>query len=752
MVTSYLPIIQDLSKSNFIDNVVSLQGGAIYSSVTKYCTFNAKSVAKADQVYFANNYANLIEQSIYIENTVKCSQSREDFRSKFQFVPPVETQVLFPLYTVDISFEPDVRREMLGEKFNLKHTKMLDIFGHVSFGTGVLRFQSTSPSNSTVAYNMRGPSTISLDDYTGNLEFFVVGPEITQDISAVIDLYFRRKDSYGVGKAEINFHLVKCQLGYEYSHKKTMCVCEAQSPNDFLICDRHGQTLCVKRHYWYSIDFKTTYPCPAQNCWFMYGHCPKTSRLCSNSTEYCSIREENDICWEGKSGFLCSECATNHSFTFAAFKCSSSTTCNPWNTLLLLLALLVYWIVFIVVLLIGLSVNLSVGSGFMFGIVYFFSVATIYTGSSELYSDMWVRILLYIDMAITLCDPELLGYVTNTCFAKSWENLLPHELFRIATPFFLVSAIFFITLFSRYCRMPKRISLAENSPIHAICLLILLSYTSISCTSLKLLIPMKVNDSLRVQVAPTVVYFGNEHIPYAVVGICAELFFCLPICFLFLFAPLISRHVNLVRLRLKPIVDEFQACYKPEYRWFAGFYFLTRQIVYLVHMTCSIPFPQSNYVLTTINVFVLMTHMTVQPYSKKWLNILDTILLTDIIILSLSSPVKMEIVKDVNQFFQYILIPYTLIFFPTIYLFVALGLIFFKKLCNIFYRYKCCIKQPEGRLRMLLRSILIITKDQLNSTSTNLQDPLSGASFREPLLEETENEKPKLNNGVYGSS
>ena len=249
------------------------------------------------------------------------------------------------------------------------------------------------------------------------------------NISAVIDLYFRREDSYGVGKAEINFHLVKCQLGYEYSHKKTMCVCEFKSPNDFFKCDCHRQTLRVKRHYWYSIEYKTSYPCPALKCWFIYGRCPKTSRLYSNSIEYCSIREEHDICWEGKSGFLCSECATNHSFTFAAFKYSSSTTCNPWNTLLLLLALLIYWIVIIVVLLFGLSLNLGVESGFMFGIVYFFSVVTIYTGSSELYSNMWVRILLYIDMAITLCDPELLGYVTNTCSAKSWENPLPHELF-----------------------------------------------------------------------------------------------------------------------------------------------------------------------------------------------------------------------------------------------------------------------------------------------------------------------------------
>ena len=49
---------------------------------------------------------------------------------------------------------------MLGEKFNLKPTMMLDNIRHVSVGTGYLRFQS----NRTVAYNMRGPSTISLDN------------------------------------------------------------------------------------------------------------------------------------------------------------------------------------------------------------------------------------------------------------------------------------------------------------------------------------------------------------------------------------------------------------------------------------------------------------------------------------------------------------------------------------------------------------------------------------------------------------
>ena len=66
---------------------------------------------------------------MYIESTRQCNQSSEDFFSKFQFVPLVETQILFPLYNINISL--DVRRVMLGEKFNLKPTMILDFRAQV---------------------------------------------------------------------------------------------------------------------------------------------------------------------------------------------------------------------------------------------------------------------------------------------------------------------------------------------------------------------------------------------------------------------------------------------------------------------------------------------------------------------------------------------------------------------------------------------------------------------------------------------
>ena len=166
-----------------------------------------------------------------------------------------------------------------------------------------------------------------------------------------------------------------------------------------------------------------------------------------------------------------------YSFTFSAFQCVSNDTCKPENTAFLLLVLFAYWIVFILVLFVILSLKLSIGSGFMYGIVYFFSIASLYVRSSELYNEWpWLQFLMYINVAITQFDPGFLGYVNwNVCFDKSWDSHLHHELFRLATPLFVVMSVILLVLVARYCRIPRYLSLAENTPIHASCLLILIS-------------------------------------------------------------------------------------------------------------------------------------------------------------------------------------------------------------------------------------------------------------------------------------
>ena len=94
--------------------------------------------------------------------------------------------------------------------------------------------------------------------------------------------------------------------------------------------------------------------------------------------------------------------------------------------------------------------------------------------------------------------------------------------------------------------------------------------------------PVVIRGSAKVLVVPDTSYFDpKNHLPFALVALFIECFITLPTSFLLILAPCLSRKLNFVKLRLKPIVDEFQACYRPDCRWFAGFYFLARELMFL---------------------------------------------------------------------------------------------------------------------------------------------------------------------------
>ena len=736
----------------FIRNTAWILGGAIFSRGTgSRCSLEIGG--ESAHVFFQNNFANWINQSVVIKNEEACRSTKQILTDEFKYIPSVSTQILFSSDDAEITLEavPQVKelKVMLGEKFYLRPTNIsLKSVGYLRLWTEDGRYSSNTL--------LRGPSTIGYDDHWNNMDFFIQGPEVHEKVKFYIRFFYEENTAYHVGNTTFSLTVVPCKIGYQYNTEQKECVCASQSSN--MKCSNDGRSLCVKRHYWYSSNFNKAFPCPIQNCWYVYDRCPRKAENCYNSTDYCSIQKSDDVCWNGRSGLLCSQCMESHSFTFSAFMCVDSSTCTRGNTALLMLALIVYWMLIIVAMLAVLSLELSIGSGFMYGIVYFFSVSIIYTKSSVLFNDLWLRIILYVDMAITWLDPELIGYAAKLCFAKSWDNPLPHQLFRYATPVFVISTIIAIVLVSRYCNLPRRISFAENSPIHAICMLILLSYTSVACTNFKLLIPLQLNGTLRVQSAPNISYFSKEHVPYAFIAICAEIFLSLPICFLLLFANRISKHVNLVKLRLKPIIDEFQACYRPECCWFAGFYFLARQVIFFVS-EISFGTPQSNIILTTANVLIVIIHTSFQPYKNKLLNILDTILLMDIVFLSMLSTDTVVDGHKVNQFLQNKAIPIILILVPTILLYGILLYILYKKMRTMFERRLGRFFNIRKIPNSVNSSRTSLVMNENNSDTGNsrqlmrVEDPYySDAVLREPLLEDLDINDTKQRRKSYGTN
>ena len=726
---------------SFINNSASALGGAIYSEASQLCPFEVGEMTNNSSVFFESNAASLSNQSIYLETIGKCDvkDGTLSFLEKFVFADSSET-IILPLEDASIAIESLYRKITLGEKFFLRPSALTNALGQTASGIGFIAFSLKKN------YQLIGPGKIHLDlNFTNKIEYFIRGPEVLTDTELSISVSYEKWTleeirSYSWKTVKINFIVEPCRQGQVFDEEDLLCNC---LEGDNLGCSQSGQNLCVKRHHWYDFDSEQAFPCPSLNCIYSTQSCPNKTEECSLKN-YCMIENSDDVCQEGRSGFLCSKCKENYYFTFAAVHCVPK--CSKLYTLWLVLALLGYWVILLLSIVLVLSLKLSVGSGFMYGLVYFFSVATIFTSSSELYNENWLQILMHINTAATLLDPKVLGYIPR-CFAESWTSPLPHEVFRLATPLFMVLAVAVIIIVARYRKIPRLLSLPDNSPVRAICILIFLSYSSISYISLKLLIPLVVSSNdTRVQVAPNVTYYDiNEHLPYFMVAVCAELFFCLPICFLFLFAPLISRRVNLVRLRLKPIVDEFQACYKPEYRYFAGFYFLNRQLVYLACMTYTGTFPQNNSILATLNILVLITHGIIQPYSKKWLNMWDTVLLTDIVILSMSSPVKMSASETIDrQLYEYI-IPYTLVIVPTLYLMVII-------LVTLAMKPKlgksCCLNIKNFVFRRFGRN----NGYQLASSPTSTVFDLSpNNEYREPLLEYEDSKIFDESSKRYGS-
>ena len=170
----------------------------------------------------------------------------------------------------------------------------------------------------------------------------------------------------------------------------------------------------------------------------------------------------------------------------------------------------------------------------------------------------------------------------------------------------------------------------QTSPLRALCILMLLSFWSLSDISLNILTPVVIqykaglsaSTGLFVSIQPDIEYFSLPHIPVAIPALLVMILVIAPLVFILLASPFLSKVANLSRI--KPFLDEFQSCYDEKFRWYSAVYF----IVWIALIICLVY--SDVFAYQTILVLLLLTHIVIQPYSSMTLNIIDALLLTDI--------------------------------------------------------------------------------------------------------------------------
>ena len=622
---SFIKLEKDVTL-NFTNNFALQYGGAIYAELPT-STCRSIDINKRAAVTFRNNSAGISGNSTYFYIPKVCSDVTDMFRvlhnlhcegddsnngSEFsckEHMSSTPTNLSLNNF-VDTSV-------MLGEEINIP-LKLTDFFGHVAEPTvfsvncidcdnnpdGAFELQGSSSqftviSNSLQSVSVVGTSPVSTSNITIRLSTFNVG-----DLQPI----------------ELNFtlQLSACHTGFVYNRTAKKCMCFTKYNIIHCTTTKHGE---IMRGYWFGFINNNSTP-TLSNCPFNYCQFKK----CNGSNERCQLEYSlSHQCHHYRDGIACGECATHYSLPYDATECVPSTECKPIYTVLVIILTVIYWLVIVGATFVLMSLNFKVS--YLFSLIYFYSIVDLLLVHNLYISDAVFQVVTLLSSFAKL-SPQFLGKLCLVEGLSGIDQQFIHYIHPIAVLFLLL----LITVVARYSLRVS--SLISSSVIRVICVLLLLSYTSIASTSLQLLRDLEFTDvdDVYTYSSPAVKYFHGRHALYASIAVVLEIVVGFGMPMILILDPFLSHKINLSRIR--PILDPFQGGYKDDYRFCAGFYLVCRQIIFLiVQFTTVSNHDKMNFVLLVICAAIAMLHAWVQPYVKDKLNSLDEVVLISAVVI-----------------------------------------------------------------------------------------------------------------------
>ena len=376
------------------------------------------------------------------------------------------------------------------------------------------------------------------------------------------------------------------------------------------------------------------------------------------------------------SGLACGECnySAGYAIKYDTTKCVPVGECLTTSVTSSLLTLfgvsLFYWIVVISFIFVLLHFRFDITAGYAYGLLFYYSVLEQIVNDVINYLDNNLESSEGYDIYDNYDNYEFEDYLDENDFMRfkilpilsSIGNLKPpftefmrlclgdaemidHLMLQYIHPLIVSFLVFIIFILARnFVLVAGTIGRYVNT--RSICILLLLSYSSITYTSMQLLKPLPVfkqDEShysfMQVYWSPTMKYFQGRHILYAIIAISCELIIGFGVPLVLIFHRYLIRYCNLNFTSIIPVMDQLKGCYKEEYRWFVAYYLICRQVLYGANNLTdyflgfqnnydiiATPFPKFTIMLI-VCILIMTVHVYFQPYKDKGLNILDSFIL-----------------------------------------------------------------------------------------------------------------------------
>ena len=605
--------------SMFINNSAVIAGNSLYFNIRHLCLVNT-NISKSDSILYVPcqfNYSQPVNGKMM--TYIPCDLNYTLFNGTGAPIvtSPHELRLYFPYnegYNISSPSKHNtyfVRHNILGQ---VRFTgAVFDYFGKLANPTqfSVQLQYSEHPAYSLISTDHDHVLTVSIDNTTDLIVSFKGKRIDTAYINLTLIL---TSLSYSLNKiinSTLVVELIPCveHPGYTYSEDSQTCVCYHANVK----CSNDGNE--IKRGYWFGrvTGTTTTSLCPNHYCKFKYHK--------QTSEGYFELPNTiNSQCNHHRVGRACGECISGYTLSYDSTDCISIDQCGPGWTVLVIVLTCLYWVVIVVGVFGLMYFKFQISLGYLYGIIYYYSMVGIMLGNNPYILDDAFQFISILSSFAQL-TPQFLG---KLCFVKGLSGI--DQLFIHYSHAIAVSLLLLLIVVAARCsaRMAFYVS---RCIIRVICLLILLSYTSIAFTSLQLLRPLEFTDVKEwyTYSSPSIQYFHGRHAVYGAVAIVCELVVGIGLPLLLLLEPVLSRKINFIRI--KPLLDQFQGCYKDKYRWFAAYYLICRQVIFLIVYNFNSNYYNMLFYLQTVCVIIAMIHMWFQPYQRMFLNALDGVML-----------------------------------------------------------------------------------------------------------------------------
>ena len=622
----------------FVNNTATQYGGAVYTELPSNCPYNGAMFHNQNwnlSISFKNNTAGVIGNSLYfniyefcvIDTNVSSIHSLFYFPYKFNYSETRNKSIVTSPNSVVLYF-PSHDGSYIGNDKYFVTNKILGkailfigaVFDYFSNSAEPTQFHIKCLHGS---YNLANNHDWLLVDNVSLLNITLSGSRIhfnpvniTLSLTSIL-ASFNKQISL-----QLIIELSPCYSGYFYDVYSNTCVCYHHQ--DIVEC--YDDYNVIKRGYWFGAvtgSFKPTVSlCPSRYCYFGK-HRTETRQ------GYCLLPStSDDQCHSHRTGVACGKCKPGYTLAYDSPDCINKDKCSAGMTVLVIVLTILYWIavVAVVFILMHFSCKFQISSGYAYGIIYYYSIVDILSNNNPYISDAVFQVIAVLSSFAKL-TPQLFGQL---CFVKGLSGI-DQQFIHYTHALAVLIMLLIIILVARYS--PRIAFYVRRYILRVICILLLLSYTSLASTSLQLLRATRYPgyDGLYVYVSPDMKYFNNQHAFYGVVALLCGAIVVIGLPLFLLLEPLIlSRWFNFVRIM--PLLDQFQSCYKDYYRWFAAYYLICRQVIIIIVYFGNIDYYEMLYYLQTACVVIAMFHMWIQPYIDNFLNAFDGVVLLTLIL------------------------------------------------------------------------------------------------------------------------